>query len=84
MAIFLVMPVSGASEELIVKNCNELMRMAENLQEDLKTTNMMLKASLDGGSIQSVKTYKLKKEATSNKLQAVLQAINLKGCAKGL
>ncbi len=82
VAIFASAPGMAQSEELVVKSCSELMRMAQNFQEDIKTTDIMLRSALDGGSISSVKTYKLKKEATNMKLQAVMQAINLKGCSR--
>jgi hypothetical protein len=82
IAIISVLPSSAASDELIVKNCAELMRMAQNLQEDLKTTDLMMGAALQSGSMSTFKTYKLKKEATNKQLQSVLQAINLKGCSK--
>lgn len=77
-----LIPGKAFSDELIVKSCTELIRMAENLQEDVKTADMMLRSALDGGSMSSVKTYKLKKEAVNIKLQSVLQAISLKGCSK--
>ncbi len=82
MMTLTLMPGKAISEELIVKSCAELMRMAENLQEDVKTADIMLRSALDGGSMSSVKTYKLKKEAVNIKLQSVLQAISLKGCSK--
>lgn len=84
IAIFFSIADKAFSEEIIVKNCTELMRMAQNLQEDLKTTDIMLGAALDAGSMQNVKTYKLKKETAKQKLEAVLQAINLRGCSKAM
>ena len=82
MVSLTLMPGKAFSEELIVKSCTELMRMAENLQEDVKTADIMLRSALDSGSMSNVKTYKLKKEAVNIKLQSVLQAISLKGCSK--
>lgn len=83
-AIFSSIPEKAQSEELVVKSCSELMRMAQNLQEDVKTADIMLRSALDNGSMASVKTYKLKKEAVNIRLQSVLQAINLKGCSKSM
>ncbi len=81
VSTFVVMD-KAVGDELIVVNCAELMRMTQNLREDLKTTDIMLGVALENGSMQTVKTYKLKRETINQKLQSVLQAINLKGCAR--
>lgn len=81
-ALFSASSASAISEELIVKTCPELMRMAQNLQEDLKTADIMLGSALESGSMTNVKNYKMRKETANKQLQSVLQAINIRGCSK--
>jgi hypothetical protein len=76
--------VSAApTEELIVKNCNELIRMAQTYQEDLKTVDTVLGSAIDAGSMDRIKNYKLKKAAVKKQLESVMKAIDIKGCVMG-
>jgi hypothetical protein len=80
--------VSGASlafcfdEDLIVKNCQELMRIAEQTNQDLKTVDTMLSVALDSGSMDRIRNYKLKKSAVKKQLESVMKALEIKGCVK--
>jgi hypothetical protein len=71
-----------AEDELIVKGCQELMHMAKNYQEDLKTVDTVLGSAIDAGGIDRIKNYQLKKNAVRKQLESVLRAIDLKGCVK--
>ncbi len=70
------------SEELVVKSCSELLRMAQNYQEDLKTVETMLGSALDAGSMDRIKNYKLRKGAVKQQLESVMKAIDARGCVK--
>jgi hypothetical protein len=70
------------SEELVVKSCSELLRMAQNYQEDLKTVETMLGSALDAGSMDRIKNYKLRKGAVRLQLESVMKAIDARGCVK--
>lgn len=86
MAInFIVTAGSGISsaEELVVKNCEELLRMAQNLQEDLKTVDTMLGSAIEAGNMDRINNYKMRKAGVQKQLQSVLQAVDLKSCVKG-
>jgi hypothetical protein len=73
---------AGASlaDDLILKSCAELIRMAQVYQEDLKTVNMVLGSAIDAGNMDQIKSYKLKKGAVKKQLDSVMKAIDLKGC----
>lgn len=70
------------AEELITKSCSELIRLATNYQEDVKTIDTVLGAAIEAGNLDSIKIYKLKKAAAQKNLDAALKAIDLKECAK--
>ncbi len=70
------------ADDLIVKDCSELLRMAEAYQEDLKTVDIVLGAAIDAGNMVTIKTYKLKKAGFTKQLNAVLKAIEIKECVK--
>ncbi len=80
LALFTVGP--AAAEDLIVKDCQELMRMAKNYQQDLKTVDTVLGSAIDAGGIDRIKNYQLKKNAVKKQLESVLRAIDLKGCVR--
>jgi len=63
-----------------VKKCSELVRMAQNCQEDLKTVDTVLGSAIDAGTIDRIKNYKLKKSVVRKQLESVLKAIEIKGC----
>jgi hypothetical protein len=70
------------SQELITRPCPELIRIAERYQEDLKTINTILGSAIEAGSIHRIKNYKLRKDATKQQLESVLEAIEARGCVK--
>jgi hypothetical protein len=72
----------SSMDELVVKNCQELMRMAETCQEDLKTGDTVLGSALEGGGIDRIKNYKLKKNALKKQIESVMKAIDIRGCIK--
>jgi hypothetical protein len=80
LVLFTVGP--AVAEDLIVKDCQELMRMAKNYQEDLKTVDTVLGSAIDAGGIDRIKNYQLKKSAVKKQLESVLRAIDLKGCVR--
>lgn len=68
------------SEELVVKSCQELIGLAENCRQDLRTVGAMLNSAVDVGDIQRIRNYKLKRAAVQKQLQAVLKALEIKEC----
>lgn len=80
MVMITALPVF--SEELIVKSCQELIRLATDFQQDLKTVDTMLGVAIDAGNLENIRIYRLKKSAAQKELDAVLKAIDLKECAK--
>jgi len=72
-----------STEELVVKSCTELTRIAQVYQEDLKTVDTMLGHAIDGGNMDRIKTYKLKKAAVNKQLESVMKVIDIKGCVTG-
>lgn len=73
----------AVAQDLLEIKCGELMRMADTYQQDLRTVDTVLGSAIDGGDMDRIKSYKLKKGAAKKQLDSVLQAIDLKGCAKG-
>jgi hypothetical protein len=71
---------ASSTEELIVKKCPELIRMAQTYQEDLKTVDTVLGSAIDAGNMDRIKNYKLKKGAVKKQLESVMKAIDIKGC----
>ncbi|MGO9570360.1 MAG: hypothetical protein ACLP5H_22745 [Desulfomonilaceae bacterium] len=74
---------AAPTEELIVKNCTELIRIAQVYQEDLKTVDTVLGSAIDAGNMDRIKNYKLKKAAVKKQLESVMKAIDIKGCVTG-
>jgi hypothetical protein len=70
----------AVADDLIVKGCQELLRMAKNHQEDLKTVDTVLGSAIDAGGMDRIKNYQMKKNSVRKQLQSVLRAIELKGC----
>ncbi len=70
------------SEDLLAKGCEELIRTAENYQQDLKTVETMLGSALDAGNMDRIKNYKLRKAAVKQRLESVMRAIDARGCVK--
>ena len=71
---------SFAADDLVVKKCSELARLAENYQADLKTVDTVLGSAIDAGTMDRIKNYKLKKSMVRKQLESVLKAIEIKGC----
>ncbi len=71
------------AQDLLETKCGELMRMAETYQQDLKAVDTVLGSAIDGGDMDRIRSYKLKKGAVKMQLDSVLRALDLKGCAKG-
>ncbi len=75
-------PVRLCAEELVVRPCADLIRLANSYQEDLRTVDTMLGVAIEAGDLDKIKAYKLKKAAVQKQLDAVLKAIEIKECAK--
>jgi hypothetical protein len=71
-----------AAEDMLVKSCQDLMRMAKDYRQDLKTVDTVLGSAIDAGGIDRIKNYQLKKNAVRKQLDSVLRAIQLKGCVE--
>ncbi len=71
---------ASSTEDLVVKNCTELIRMAQVYQEDLKTVDTVLGSAIDAGNMDRIKNYKLKKRAVRKQLESVMKAIDIKDC----
>jgi hypothetical protein len=71
---------ASSTEDLVVKNCGELIRMAQVYQEDLKTVDTVLGSAIDAGNMDRIKNYKLKKRSVKKQLESVMKAIDIKGC----
>jgi hypothetical protein len=82
VACLCVAALSGpcAADELITKPCSELMSMAENYRQDLKTVDTMLNAAIDAGTMDRIRNYKMKRAAARKQLESVLKALDLKEC----
>jgi hypothetical protein len=70
------------SQELLVKNCSELIAMAQTLEADLKTVDTVLGSAIQAGNMVQIRKYKLKRAAVQKDLNSVLSAINYKSCTK--
>ena len=83
-AAILISLVSNLSmaQDLLVNQCEELMRMADTYQQDLKAVDTVLGSALDGGDMDRIRSYKLKKGVVKKQLDSVLRAIDMKGCAR--
>ncbi len=83
-AAILILFVSNFSnaQDLLANKCEELMRMADTYQQDLKAVDTVLGSALDGGDMDRIRSYKLKKGVVKKQLESVLRAIDLKGCAR--
>ncbi len=82
MAIASFGPAYALENGLVVKSCPELMRMAEQYHEDLRTVDMVLGSAIDSGTMDRIKSYKLRKSAVRQQLDDVVKALEIKGCVK--
>lgn len=80
--VFATNSISLCAEELVVKPCSDLIRIANGYQEDLKTVDTMLGAAIEAGDLDKIKSYKLRKSAVQKQLDVVLKAIEIKECAR--
>ncbi len=80
--IILVHMTAGVSlaGDLVTKSCQELITMAQSYQQDLKTVDTVLGSAIDAGSLERIRSYKLKKGAVTKKLRAVMSALQVRGC----
>ncbi|MBM4327097.1 MAG: hypothetical protein FJ118_08020 [Deltaproteobacteria bacterium] len=62
------------------KSCPELIRMAQNYQQDIKTVDIVLGSAIDAGSLQMIRSYKLTKGTMKRQLESVMREIEHKGC----
>lgn len=83
VALGLFFAVSTAcAADLIQKSCDELISTAQSYREDIRTVDTVLGAAIDAGSLERIKSYKLRKNALKSQLEAVLKTIEVKGCAR--
>ena len=79
--VTLILIASAAfTEELGAKSCSELLRMAQAYQQDLKTVDIVLGSAIDAGSLDRIRSYRLRKNAVRRDLHAVLRALAVKEC----
>ena len=50
--------VQAYADDLLVKSCPELVRMAENCQTDLKTVDTVLGSAIDAGNMDRIRDRK--------------------------
>jgi hypothetical protein len=70
------------ADDLLRKNCPQLVRIAENYQTDLKTVETVLSSAIDAGNLDRIKNYKLRRAVIKQQLDEALRALDAKGCAK--
>jgi hypothetical protein len=80
--ILVVNTQASGTDELVVKDCPELLRMAQSLQDDVKTIDTVLGSAIEVGNMTTIQNYKMKKASVQSQLQAVLKAIEIRSCVK--
>lgn len=73
---------AARADDLVVKSCPELLRLADSCKDDLKTADTVLGSAIEMGSVDQIRNYKLKKQAAKKQLDSVVKALELKGCVK--
>lgn len=68
------------AQDLTVKNCAELVRIAEGCQQDLKTVDTVLGSAIEAGNIDRIRSYKLRKAEVRKRLKSVMRVLELKDC----
>jgi hypothetical protein len=81
LAVLLSVTPSFA-RDLATKSCAELVRMAQSYQQDLKTVDTMLGSAIDAGTMDRVRTFKLRKSNVKQQLKSVLKVIQIKECTE--
>lgn len=76
-------PLAVPAEELIIKSCTELMRLAEACRDDLRAVNIVLGSAVDAGDLDRIRNYKIRRDAAKRQLEQVVKVLELKGCAIG-
>ncbi len=82
VALMVLITNIAIAQDLLANKCEELVRMADTYQQDLKTVDTVLGSAIDSGDMDRIRSYKLKKGMAKKQLDSVLQAIDLKGCAR--
>jgi len=83
LILLLVGPAVFASDsDLWSRSCDELITTATDLEQDLKTVDMVLGAAIDAGNLEKIKSYKLRKQAVKKQLESVLSVIGSKDCVR--
>lgn len=80
VAVMFLAPSAVLPECLDCKSCSELLHQAEKYQQDLRTVDLVLGSALDSGSMDKVRSYKLRRGSVKMELDRVMKAISLKGC----
>ncbi len=84
VVVLLIVPASmGFSECLECKSCTQLITLAKQHQQDLRTINAALGSALAGGNLDMAKSYKLTRASVTREAQLVMNAIEIKGCLGG-
>jgi hypothetical protein len=73
---------ASGTDQLVVKDCPELLRMAQSLQDDVKTIDTVLGSAIEVGNMATIQNYKMKKASVQIQLQSVLKAIEIRSCVK--
>lgn len=71
---------SSRAEDLTIKSCPELVRIAETCQEDLKTVDTVLGSAIEAGNIDRIRNYRLRKAEIKKRLKSLMRVIDLKEC----
>jgi hypothetical protein len=82
VALMVLITNIAIAQDLLANKCEELVRMADTYQQDFKTVDTVLGSAIDSGDMDRIRSYKLKKGMVKKQLDSVLQAIDLKGCAR--
>jgi hypothetical protein len=77
---FLIAVGPSFAEDLALRDCSELLRIAKTYEEDLKTVDTVLGSAIDAGNMDRIRTYRLKRAEIKRKLSSVLRVIDLKEC----
>lgn len=79
--VLICVPAGAAlADDLISKQCDELIGLAQAYQQDLKTVDTVLGSAIDAGNLERIRSYKLRKGAVAKQLRAVMTAIQARGC----
>jgi hypothetical protein len=81
--MLMVIASAAFAEDYGTKSCSELLRMAQAYQQDLKTVDIVLGSAVDAGNLDRIRSYRLRKNAVRQDLQAVLRALSVKQCVSG-